>query len=174
MNRLKYTLAAVILAGLLLAAWLTSNIRAQSRPDSPIIVGDDSIRIQNDQLGNWKPSGPYAMEHPVPDGTLGNVDVTGTGAVSKKCTDFGQCAVEMTWSTGPITIRVIAKKAGPKSGVRLEAKGVRFDDPRWVRTPTKWTLTLPKGATATIHDASTNGQSQPICTAGCNVTVHYQ
>ena len=39
MNRLKYPLCIVILAGLLLAVWLASNTHAQG-DDSPITVSD--------------------------------------------------------------------------------------------------------------------------------------
>jgi hypothetical protein len=175
MNSAKYTICAATLGGLLCAVWLPSIVSAQ--PDSPIIVRDGSIEIQN-QNGNmsqWRVANRTTLEHPDQTKTMGVVDVTGPGARNTSCAGRGRCVVEIRWSTGQV-IRVVAAQAGSRA-MRLEAAGVTFDDPAWNKTTPVWRFTLPANATptVTIRDQSTNGQAQTVCQGrGCSVTVHYR
>ena len=176
MNRTKYTLCAATLAGLLPAIWLASNAPAQPS-DSPIIVRDGSIAIENrgGQLNRWRAAGRAAMEHPDTGKSMGSVDVTGPGARNATCAGRGRCVVEMRWSTGHV-IRVVAMQSGSK-GLRVEAAGVTFDDPGWDKTTPVWRFRLPDNAipTVTIRDQSTNGQPETVCQGkACQVIVHYQ
>jgi hypothetical protein len=158
------------------ALWLATRVLAFGA-DTPIIVRDGSIRIENPggDLKNWKKVGSAVLDHPDGAASLRGVEVSGPGAQGATCEGKGRCVVEMTWSTGQ-SVRIVSKQNGNK-GARLVISGVSFDDPGWDKSGAEWRFDLPAGAvpTVTISDQSTGGQAQTICQGnGCRVLVHYQ
>ena len=174
--QVKYLSGAAAACALISVLWLAPRLLAFGA-DSPIIVRDGSIRIENQggNLNNWTSVGNAALDHPNGSGTLRGVEVSGPGAQNATCEGRGRCVVEVRWSTGQ-TIRVAARQNG-NQGVRLAASGVTFDSPGWNKSGAEWRFDLPAGAvpTVTIRDQSTSGQGQTICQGnGCRVLVHYQ
>lgn len=172
----RIALSAAVMGALAAGMWMAPRALAFGA-DSPIIVRDGSIRIENQggDLKNWKRAGSAVLDHPVDDATMGAVEVTGPGGQSATCAGKGRCVVEMTWSTGH-SVQVSAKANGNR-GLRLSVSGVSFDEPGWDKSGTEWRLDLPAGAvpTVTIRDQSTGGQGETICQGnGCRVLVHYQ
>ena len=139
---MKYVLGAAAGCALISALWLTPRALAFGA-DSPIIVRDGSIRIEDPGrgLGRWSRSGNSAVEHP--DGTkaLRVVEVTGPGSQGASCEGRGRCVVEMTWSTGQ-SIRIVSRRGGSR-GLRIELSGASFDEAGWKKSDAEWVLDLP-------------------------------
>lgn len=173
--QVKYAWGAAAGCALLSALWLAPGSLAQGT-DSPIIVQDGSIRIENQggSLNNWTAAGNMALDHPDGSRTLRSVEVSGPGAQEATCSGRGRCVVEMSWTSGQ-SIRIVARQNG-NQGMRLESSGVTFDAPGWDKSGSAWRFALPAGAvpTVTIRDAS-GGGAQTLCQGnGCRVLVHYQ
>jgi hypothetical protein len=172
----RIAIGTAVVGALAAAMWLAPRAQAFGA-DSPIIVRDGSIRIENPggDLKTWKRAGSAVLDHPVDGSQLRAVEVTGPGAHSATCEGKGRCLVEMTWSTGH-SVQVASRGNGSK-GMRIIVSGVSFDDAGWDKSGSEWKFELPAGAVpvVTIRDQSTNGQAEKICEGtGCRVVVHYQ
>lgn len=173
MNRRECALGIAACAGLAMALWLAPKAAAQ--PDSPIIVGDGSIVLQNrgGNLATWTVVNPSTLAHPDASKTMAVVEVTGPGAKNDTCAGRNRCVVEVRWSSGH-TIRVVANQNGSKA-MRLVSSGLTFNDPGWTKGAPVWRFRLPGGATPTVTISDAGGAATTICQgAGCQVIVHYQ